>query len=220
MIGPNMATMLAVIMTDAQIEPQTAQTMLRESVDKTFNCISVEGHTSTSDTVLFLANGAAHREALSSTDLGQLQQGLLEICQTLARMIPDDGEGVSHLITIHVTGCRDVASAEAIAKTIANDALVKTAICGADPNWGRIVSAAGRAGVPFDPNKVSLKVNGFELYEAGTPIAFDKTTVSNAIRDNKDTLFEITFGEGDAETTFWTSDLTQEYVRLNSDYTT
>ncbi len=220
MIGPNMATMLCVVMTDAYLDPEDAQSILRQSADRTFNCISVEGHTSTSDTVLLLANDAAQTGPLSDSDKAIVAQAIEEVCQDLARMIPNDGEGVSHLITIDVTGCADAASAKAIAKTIANDALVKTAICGADPNWGRIVSAAGRAGVPFDPMKVSLKVNGFELYRNGTPLDFDKTLVSDNIRQNRDTHFELFLQEGDAIARFWTSDLTQEYVRLNSDYTT
>lgn len=220
MIGPNMATMLCVVMTDAFLAPEDAQSILRHATDKTFNCVSVEGHTSTSDTVLLLANDAAGTGPLSDSDKSLLAKAIEDVCEDLACMIPNDGEGVSHLITIDVTGCPDAVSAKAIAKTIANDALVKTAICGADPNWGRIVSAAGRAGVAFDPTKVSLKVNGFALYRDGTPLDFDKTLVSDHIRHHRDTHFELFLQEGDGKARFWTSDLTQEYVRLNSDYTT
>lgn len=220
MIGPNMATMLATLMTDAALEPADAQAMLKEVVDETFNCVSVEGHTSTSDSVVFLANGAAIPEPLSGEDLAAFKALLLDLCQELAPMIPGDGEGASHLITIDVFGAPDRESAKKLAQTVANDALVKTAICGADPNWGRIISATGRCGVPYDPTKVSLKVNGFLLYENGTPLDFDKETVSASIRDNYDTSFEIFFQEGDASIRFWTSDLTCEYVHLNADYTT
>ena len=220
MIGPNMATMLAVLMTDAMLEPQDAQDVLRASVEDTFNCISVEGHTSTSDTVLLLANGAVDPAPLKGDDLKAFSDLLLEMCQELAPMIPNDGEGVTHLITIDVTGAPDRETAKKLAQTVANDALVKTAICGADPNWGRIVSATGRCGVPYDPNKVSLKVNGFLLYENGTPVKFDKEVVSNSIRNNRDVSFELFFQEGDGKIRFWTSDLTAEYVHLNADYTT
>ncbi|MDO4586889.1 MAG: bifunctional glutamate N-acetyltransferase/amino-acid acetyltransferase ArgJ [Planctomycetia bacterium] len=220
MIGPNMATMLVVLITDAALDPGDAQTMLKRVADETFNCISVEGHTSTSDTVLFLANGAAESSPLKDQDQELLAAALKDLCAELAQMIPNDGEGVSHLITIDVYGCKDRESAKTIAKTVANDALVKTAICGADPNWGRIVSAAGRTGVSFDPMKVSLKINGFDLYQNGTPLPFDKQTVSQSIRDNRKTHFELFFQEGEASIRFWTSDLTAEYVHLNADYTT
>lgn len=220
MIGPNMATLLTSILTDAQLRPEDAQRLLKEAVDVSYNCISVEGHTSTSDTVLLMANGAADDDPLSGSDLEKFGDALREICIELAKMIPNDGEGITHLITIDVLGCKTESDAKIIAKTIANDALVKTAICGADPNWGRITSAAGRTGVDFDPMKVSLKINGYLLYKDGTPVDFDKPVVSKDIRDHKETHFELFLSEGDAKTRFWTSDLTMEYVRLNSDYTT
>ena len=220
MIGPNMATMLATLMTDAMLEPEDAQKILRDAVEDTFNCISVEGHTSTSDTVLLLANGAAAPDPLAREDLAAFAELLKDMCRELAPMIPNDGEGVSHRSTIDVFGAPDRASAKLLAQTVANDALVKTAICGADPNWGRIISATGRCGVPYDPSKVSLKVNGYLLYENGAPVPFDKKTVSDAIRNSRDTSFEIFFQEGDASIRFWTSDLTVEYVHLNADYTT
>ncbi len=220
MIGPNMATMLCLIMTDATIEPQDAQGLLRHCVNETFNSISVEGHTSTSDTVLLLANGASDPQPLSEEDQNQFADILLVICSELARMIPNDGEGISHLITVNVYGCAQKEDALKIARTIANDVLVKTAICGADPNWGRIVSAAGRAQVPFDPQKVSLKINGYELYRDGAPVDFDKPTVTEAIRSERETVFQLYFQEGDEGARFWTSDLTPEYVHMNADYTT
>ena len=222
MIGPNMATMLAVIFTDAKLEPDVAQNLLSASVDESFNCISVEGHMSTSDTVLFLANGAASPAPIKSgtNDFNRFASAFEEICLQLARAIPADGEGASHLITIHVQGCADRNTARQIAKTVAESSLVKTAITGADPNWGRIVSAAGYSGVVFDPRKVGLKLNGYELYRDGSPISFNAQTVSASIRDNHDTDIELTLGEGDASIRYWTTDLTAEYVRLNADYHT
>lgn len=220
MIGPKMATMLAVVMTDAPLKKEDAQQMLGEVVNDTFNCISVEGHMSTNDSVLLLASGAAGEQALAGDELAAFRDALHEVCTELAMSIPDDGEGVTHRITIDVRGCETREAAHAIARTVADSALVKTAVAGADPNWGRIVSAAGYAGVEFDPAGVSLKVNGFQLFDRGTPVEFDDATVSNAIRDNRDTHLELAFGEGTAEVRFWTTDLTQEYVRLNADYRT
>ncbi len=220
MIGPNMATMLAIVLTDAPLAPPTAQTALSEAVDESFNCISVEGHTSTSDTVLLLANGAAGGEALADDDLTAFGGALDGLCVELAKTIAADAEGATHLITIEVAGCADRQSARQIAKTVANSVLVKTAIAGADPNWGRIVSAAGYAGVPFDPGAVSLHVNHAPLYRHGIPVAFDAGAVSDSIRNNRDTLIRLELGEGGAAARFWTADLTAEYVRLNADYHT
>jgi glutamate N-acetyltransferase/amino-acid N-acetyltransferase len=220
MIAPKLATMLAVIVTDAALEPVVAQKLLQNAAEESFNCISVEGHTSTSDTLLLLANGAAQPISLSGDDLELFARTLRELCIELAIKIPEDGEGVSHLITIDVEGCQTREDAKIIARKIAEDVLVKTAICGADPNWGRIVSASGTANVIYDPKKVSLKLNGFELFKNGEPIPFDKKTVSDSIRNKRDTHILLTFGEGNSGIRFWTTDLTTEYVRLNSDYTT
>jgi glutamate N-acetyltransferase/amino-acid N-acetyltransferase len=220
MIGPNMATMLGVIMTDAPLAPADAQAMLKAAVDQSFNCVSVEGHMSTNDTVLLLANGAAGGDRLTGKDLQAFAQALDEVCAELARAIPADGEGATHLITLEIAGCATRADAMQIAKTVANSALVKTAIHGADPNWGRIVSAAGYAGVPFQPGGVSLHVNGFQLYQSGAPVKFDAQTVSQSIANQRETLVQLQFSEGSAKLRFWTSDLTAEYVRLNADYHT
>jgi glutamate N-acetyltransferase/amino-acid N-acetyltransferase len=220
MIGPHMATMLAVMLTDAPLAPATAQQVLKAAADESFNCISVEGHMSTNDTLLLLASGAAGGEPLSGSDLQKFQAALTEACIELAQQIPDDGEGASHLIHIQIKGCKDRASAQQIAQTVANSALVKTAVAGADPNWGRIVSAAGYAGVPFKPEGVGLVVNGHELYRAGAPVAFDAKTVSTAIKSERKTQITLTFTEGPAEGKFWTSDLNVNYVRFNADYTT
>jgi len=220
MIAPNMGTMLGLVLTDAPISAADLQGMLAAVVEDTFNCISVDGHMSTNDTVLLLANGAAGGDRLSGRQLAQFQTALHEVCASLARQIPADGEGATHLIRIDIEGCSTTAAARQIAKSIADSALVKTAIAGADPNWGRIVSAAGYAGIPFNPAKVELSVNGFLLYRGGTPVTHDATRVSASIKENRETAIELTFQEGPASARFWTTDLTAEYVRLNADYHT
>jgi glutamate N-acetyltransferase/amino-acid N-acetyltransferase len=220
MIAPNMGTMLGLVITDAALTPAAAQQALSAVVDQTFNCISVDGHMSTNDTVLLLANGAAGGQALTGAALKEFEDALLAVCRDLSRAIPADGEGATHLIRIEVAGCHTQAEARQIAKTIADSPLVKCAIHGADPNWGRIVSAAGYSGVPFDPAKVTLKLNGFLLYREGAPATFDSSQVSESIRDNRETRIELQFGAGGEGVTFYTADLTAEYVRLNADYHT
>lgn len=220
MIGPHMATMLAIVMTDAALAPDAAQQSLKNSVDQSFNCISVEGHMSTNDTVLLLASGAARSQPLAGNDLEAFQAALDDLLVELARQIPDDGEGASHLITVEIRGAADHASARKIAQTVANSALVKTAVAGGDPNWGRIVSAVGYAGVPIDAAAVGLVINGHTLYDRGSPVAFDAKTVSQSIRGNRETLLVLSVGSGPASIRFWTSDLNVNYVRFNADYTT
>jgi glutamate N-acetyltransferase / amino-acid N-acetyltransferase len=220
MMGPNMATMLALIITDANLAPDVAQQALRTATDDSFNCMSVDGHMSTNDTVLLLANGAAGGEPLTGEGLAIFQAALDEVCVDLAKAIPTDGEGATHLIILDVKGCATRQTALDIAKTVANSPLVKTAIHGADPNWGRIVSAAGYAGIPFDPKGVTLWVNGYLLYENGAPVEFDGKAVSSSIRNNRNTDVILQFQEGTAARRFWTTDLTAEYVRLNADYHT
>ncbi len=220
MIGPRMATMLGLILTDAPLAPADAQRLLSAAADDSFNAISVDGHMSTNDTVLLIASGAAGGERLSGEHLNTFATALTEVCAELAKAIPADGEGATHLVTIDIEGCANRESARQIAKTVAESLLVKTAIAGADPNWGRIVSAAGYAGIPFDPAGVSLHVNGVLLYDHGVPTRFDRVVVSQSIRQNRDTAVRLSFGEGSAAARFWTTDLTAEYVRLNADYTT
>jgi len=220
MIGPNLATMLALVLTDANISMEDAEAGLKDATDESFNCISVDGHTSTNDTVLFLANGAAGGAQLLGSSLAKFQATLVEVCEDLAQSIPADGEGATHLITVEVHGCRSRSDAVRIAKTIADSPLVKTAIAGGDPNWGRIVSAAGYAGVPFNPANVSLLINGMLLYERGAPVKFEEATVSNSIKGDRNTSLVLLLDEGDQSARFWTTDLTAEYVRLNADYRT
>jgi glutamate N-acetyltransferase/amino-acid N-acetyltransferase len=220
MIGPNLATMLAVVMTDAKLNADDAQRLLHDAADESFNCISVEGHTSTNDSVVLLANGAAGGPVLTGEALCRFRGTLVEICEDLAQSIPADGEGATHLITVEVHGCRTRDDAIQIAKTIADSPLVKTAIAGNDPNWGRIVSAAGYAGVDFDASKVCLHLNGSLLYERGQPVRFNGDAVSAAMAADRNTGIVLLLDEGEASARFWTSDLTAEYVRLNADYRT
>lgn len=220
MIGPRMATMLGILLTDAVLSAETSQQILSEIVDETFNCISVEGHTSTNDTVLLLSSGQSDAAVSDAESRAQFMSALREVCLELARSIPNDGEGASHLIEVEVVGGNSLADARKVARTIADSPLVKTAIAGADPNWGRIVSAAGYAGVEFDPQSVDLSINGTTLFRQGTPVHFDVTQVSTSMRENRETKIVLRLGEGEAGVRFWTSDLTAEYVRINADYHT
>jgi len=223
MIAPNMATMLAVVMTDAQLSPEQCDLALRYGVDRTFNCISVDGHMSTSDTVLLLANGAASGP-LSPEEFAEVREAIQKVCQALAKNIIRDAEGADHFITIDVSGLKSRDQAYRMAKEIADSALVKTAVTGGDPNWGRIVSAAGYANVDFDTAFVSLRINGTQVYLAGTPVPFDTASLSKQLKTNRDVHLELSVSGGPCSgceaVRFWTSDLTQEYVRLNSEYTT
>tara|TARA_R110000868_G_scaffold411788_2_gene711031 strand:+ start:279164 stop:280351 length:1188 start_codon:yes stop_codon:yes gene_type:complete len=220
MIAPNMATMLSVIMTDAPLDATQTDQMLRHAVDRSFNCVSVEGHTSTSDTVILLANGASEAHELSETELTQLQTALDEVAMELGQAIIRDAEGADHFVTIEVSGAADRADAMEIARTIANDALVKTAIAGSDPNWGRIVSATGRTSVKLTERDIVLHINGALIYEDGRPADYNEQAISDGIKQNRDVLIQVRLPFGEEQVVFWTSDLTQEYVRLNSEYTT
>ncbi len=219
MIAPNMATMLAVIMTDASIEPALLTAELQKAVDLSFNAISVDGHTSTSDTVLALANGRSGVVIESEQSRDQFASALQELCTDLAKMIVQDAEGAEHFVTVDVSGLRTINEARQIAKAICEGALVKTAITGNDPNWGRIVSAAGYAGVEFAENDVSLWINGTCLYQAGSPVPYDAERVSTDMSTGE-VHIDLRFTLGEASARMWTSDLTQEYVQLNSEYTT
>ncbi|MFG0331973.1 MAG: bifunctional ornithine acetyltransferase/N-acetylglutamate synthase, partial [Maioricimonas sp. JB049] len=216
MIAPNMATMLAVLMTDAVLSPEQAQQFLSRAVDRSFNSISVDGHTSTSDTVLLLANGAS---GVTVSDESTFQAALNDTCSELAQMIIRDAEGAGHFVTIDVTGLPDDRQAHRIAKVVAESMLVKTAITGNDPNWGRIVSAAGYAGLPFDEADVTLTINGTTIYEQGVPLEYPEETVSQSMAQGE-VFIDLAIGTGPGKSRFWTSDLTSEYVRLNSEYTT
>jgi glutamate N-acetyltransferase/amino-acid N-acetyltransferase len=224
MIAPNMATMLAVVMTDATLSSAQCDEMLRYGVDRTFNCISVDGHMSTSDTVLLLANGASDTAPATDDDERKLRSAVQQVCEKLATDIIRDAEGAEHFVIVDVAGFDTCEAAFRIAKEISESALVKTAITGNDPNWGRITSAAGYAGIDFDTSFLSLKINDTEVFQAGTPVEYDESALSQQMSENREVrlLLELSGGpaSGSESVRFWTSDLTQEYVRLNSEYTT
>jgi glutamate N-acetyltransferase/amino-acid N-acetyltransferase len=221
MIGPRMATMLACLVTDAPLTAKQAQRLLQQAADKSFNCISVEGHMSTNDTLVMLAQRPTEKTlALSDSDEKVFADELNDLSIELAKMIPDDGEGATHLIEISVQGASSDFDADRIARSVAMSNLVKTAITGGDPNWGRIVSAVGYAGVPIKPEVLSLHLNGIHLFDAGEPLPFDAKTVSESIRGRKLTEIRLNVGYGTGSATHWTSDLNAEYVRFNSEYST
>jgi glutamate N-acetyltransferase/amino-acid N-acetyltransferase len=220
MIGPRMATMLAFLFTDAPVWPSDLQPILSEAVEDSFNCISVEGHTSTNDTVLILSSTAATEPVLRGDDLTAFAGMVRAACESLGRMMADDGEGSTHTIVIDVEGCADREEARAIARAVADSPLVKTAIHGADPNWGRVVSAAGYAGVPFEESELSLWINAIPVYQSGAPTSYDAPALSAQLRAHREVHLRLVFARGDARNRFWTCDLTAEYVRLNADYTT
>jgi glutamate N-acetyltransferase / amino-acid N-acetyltransferase len=217
MIGPNMATMLGFVLTDASLPAAELQTMLRIAVNASFNKVAVEGHTSTNDCVLALASG---RVAVADVDREMIAEAIAGVCASLAEQIIADAEGANHIIRIIVSGCRSDAEAETVARSVAMSALVKTAIFGHDPNWGRIVSAAGYSGVVFDEADLSLTMGDMLLYDRGTPVAFDAATASAYLKDHREIIVALDFTLGTGACTFLTSDLTVDYVNLNADYTT
>ncbi len=220
MIGPRLATMLGVVLVDAPVEPGDAQRLLAEAAEETFNCVSVDGHMSTNDTVLLLANGAAGGPPLTGDGLAELGRALHDVCGALAREMADDGEGATHVMRIEVTGAASRDAARQIASTVADSPLVKTAVHGADPNWGRIVSAAGYSGISFDPAAVELRLNGTLLFQAGAPVPFDADAVSASVKEARETKIDLVVGGGPGKVVFFSSDLTADYVHLNADYHT
>lgn len=224
MIHPNMATMLAVITTDAAVTPYQLQTLLPAAVNRSFNCISVDGDTSPNDTVLLLANGASGAVVADEESIARFARGLDYVCTELAQMIVRDGEGATRFVTIQVSGARTETEAHAVAQTIATSPLVKTAFAGGDPNWGRILAAAGRAGVPFNQNQVSLWIGvsapaDLQLVAQGTPLAYQEADAA-AVFAQPAFVVQLDLGQGKATATMWTTDLTHDYVRINADYRT
>lgn len=219
MIHPNMATMLAVVLTDAEVEPAALHGALRRVVERSFNAITVDGDTSTNDTALVLANGLA-----GAVDAAEFEAALTLVCQDLARQMVRDAEGGSKFVAVQVTGARGEGEAMQIAKTIATSVLVKTAVYGGDPNWGRVLAAAGRSGVALDPVQCALWFAGdggaeFQVVAGGTPLAYDEAEAAR-IFSCQDLAIHLDLGVGEAEATVWTSDLTHEYVTLNAHYRT
>jgi glutamate N-acetyltransferase/amino-acid N-acetyltransferase len=220
MIGPSMATMLAFLLTDAPVWADDLQPIVEEAVDRSFHCLSVEGHTSTNDTVLALSSTAGSEPILEGDQLSVFSAEVRSVCASLARLIADDGEGATHLIVIDVEGCGDDEEARVIARAIANSPLVKTAIHGCDPNWGRIVSAAGYAGVSFDEHELSLWIDGVAVFQNGAPVEHDPSELTARLRSQREVTIQLRLARGNGGIRFWTCDLTSEYVRLNAEYTT
>jgi len=221
MIHPNMATTLAFVMTDAAISPALLQRTLRDVVSRTFNSISVDGDTSTNDTLLVLANGAAGAPAVSSGSKAHrhFAAALEEVCGSLAQQIVADGEGAQRVIEIEVRGAKNESAARKIAETIATSPLVKTAFAGGDPNWGRIFAAAGRAGVNFDPALVDITMAGIKVLRKGQPLAFNERAASNRLlAEHVPIVMDLHAGKSHAR--YWTCDFTAEYVRVNASYRT
>ena len=218
MICPNMATMLCVALTDAKVEREPWQAMFGRAVEKTFNRVSVDGDTSTNDTILGLANGASGVVAQSAADLALLEDALTDILGTVSHMLVMDGEGASKVIHISVTGAASDDDARTVARSVGHSQLVKTAIYGGDANWGRIVTAVGYSGAKFDPAKVSMKLCGIERFRLGCPVNEDKEDALADLLKAKDVQVEIDLGGGSGFYNFQASDLGHEYVSLNSDY--
>ena len=228
MIHPNMATMLSFVLTDAAISPGVLDRALREVVSRTFNCISIDGDSSTNDTLLVLANGASGARNItkaSGGDYTEFVAALEKVCHALALGIVADGEGATHVVEIEVRGAPSDQAAKQVAQTIAGSALVKTAIAGADPNWGRILAAAGRAGVPFNPDHAEIWLGGMKMY--GPPkgesysIALpldERAAHRRLLKKNVSIVVDLHHGSGTARV--WTCDFTKEYVHINASYRT
>src|SRR5213082_2495646 len=221
MIHPNMATTLAFVATDANISPSLLQKTLRDVTGRTFNAISVDGDTSTNDTLLVLANGAAGAPAIANGTKAhrQFTAALEEVCGSLAQQIVADGEGAQRVIEIEVRGAKTESAAKKIAETIATSPLVKTAFAGGDPNWGRIFAAAGRSGVKFDPSLVEITMAGIKVLRRGQPLDFNERAASNKLlTDHVPIVVHLHAGQSSAK--YWTCDFTAEYVRINASYRT
>lgn len=224
MIHPAMATMLAMLSCDAGVPAEVWQAMVKRAVDRSFNAITVDGDTSTNDCFLAFAAG----EPLNPEHFDALEAGLTQVSQHLARAIARDGEGATCLIEVQVSGTARDAEAITVARTVCGSSLVKCAVHGRDPNWGRILAAAGRSGVAFDPGAVALWLGDHQLMAAGQPLPFDRPAASGYIRDRAaaaylqdDTvLIRLGVGTGPGQGRAWGCDLSDQYIRINADYTT
>lgn len=215
MIEPDMATMIAVVLTDAAVDHADLDRMFRDVADRTFNCVSVDTDTSTSDTAVVLASGAA-----GPVDRADLERALLQVCEDLTRQIARDGEGAETLIEVRVDGARDDAQAKRVAKAIVNSPLVKTAVHGADPNWGRVAMAIGKCqdDTDIDPDAVIIRFGDRELYPERVDDG-DLRQLSEYLRGDE-VLIHVSLAIADGAATVWGCDLTDGYVRINADYTT
>jgi glutamate N-acetyltransferase/amino-acid N-acetyltransferase len=218
-LGPPHATMLVYIFTDIEAESSELQALLAPAVESSFNCISIDGDTSTNDTVLLLASGASGVK-LNERVHDAFSNALSLVCSSLAHQIVDDGEGVGHVVTLHITGARTEAEAKQVAKSIAHSPLCKTAWSSADPNWGRLLAAAGYSGVAFDPGLITITIGALPVFELGMRSPqFDEAAAHTAMLE-REYMIALNLGSGSAECRFLTCDLTEEYVRINADYST
>jgi glutamate N-acetyltransferase/amino-acid N-acetyltransferase len=221
MIHPDMATLLSFLTTDASVEPDFLKRALRRAADVSFNMISIDGDTSTNDTLLLLANGKAGGEAIveGTWQAEAFQKALNRVCIYLSRAIARDGEGATRLIEVRVSGASSTDDARRAARTIISSPLVKTAVHGNDPNWGRVLAAAGRSGAEIVPEKMSLDIGGIRLVEGGTPLSFDDAAVVERLKEDEVTI-ALNLNLGSGEATGWGCDMSEEYVSINSEYTT
>jgi glutamate N-acetyltransferase/amino-acid N-acetyltransferase len=220
MIAPNMATMLAFISTDAEIDKELLQKLLSNAVQISFNKISVDGETSTNDMAILLSNGASGIKINEgTTEYSSFKNALEDLCREMAKSIVSDGEGATKLVTINIKNAKSKEDADLVGKSIANSSLVKTAIYGADANWGRILSAAGQSGADFDPSKVSISFDDLPVLLPSYTLALDEDKASE-ILSQPEFQISVDLNSGSENTTWWTCDLTEEYVRINSDYRT
>ena len=218
-VGPPHATMLVYLFTDVAAESAELGRVMEAAVERSFNCISIDGDTSTNDTVLLLASGASGvrlDERVGKT----FENALKLVCGSLAYQIVSDGEGVGHVVTLHVTGARTEAEAKQVAKAIAHSPLCKTAWSSADPNWGRLLAAAGYSGVAFDPAQVQIAIETQPVFEDGMRAAAFDEAAAHAVMMEREYTITLDLGLGEAECRFVTCDLTEEYVRINAEYTT
>ena len=222
MIHPNMATMLAYITTDANISASLLDQALKTAVNLTFNMITVDGDTSTNDTLCIMANSQAGNTLIQSTsdpDYEVFVQALEEVCRYLAQQVVRDGEGATKFLEITVRGARSFSEGKQAAMAIAKSPLVKTAFFGQDPNWGRILCAVGYSGINADPGRTSLAIGGVTIVKAGLGASFDETAL-RTVMSEKDITVEVDLGLGDAQATVWTCDFSYEYVKINGEYHT
>lgn len=215
MIKPDMATMLAFITADARVDPPLLARALRSAVERTFNRITIDGCTSTNDMVLAMASGAAGYEASPR----ELEEALCDVCSRLARAIVEDGEGATRFVSVRVRGAADAGEAKRAAMAVAESALVKTALFGGDPNWGRVVQALGQAVKDADPAGVRVQIGGITVAEAGEPVRADASALEAAVA-GKEVAIDLSLGRGDAGIEVWTCDYSLDYVRINSEYHT
>jgi len=237
MIHPNMATMLAFVTSDAAVEPSLWQAMLSRATDASFNQITVDGDTSTNDMLLALANGQSGIEQITanSSDAEKLEELLTEVCVYLAKSVARDGEGATCLLEVEVQGAENSQAARQVAKAIAGSSLVKSAVFGHDPNWGRIAAAAGRSGIDFDQSQLDIYLGEFAMMIKGTPQGFDRAAASAYLKAHTNNLprtqspidfqletvkISVKLGEGNSMGAAWGCDLSYDYVKINAEYTT